>query len=97
MATTFPRAAMVGDVNAFLTVPDEPLAAEVDVMVPERASRRAAARRVRLLLPPARRSHYQTYVAKIASKNAPRRRAAPRPSGSSASSSSAWRPSTRLN
>ena len=41
---------MVGDVNAFLTVPDEPLAAEVDVMVPERRRRGFGGEAVRLLL-----------------------------------------------
>ena len=35
----FPGSARVGDVNAFLTVPDEPRAAEGDVMVPERRRR----------------------------------------------------------
>ena len=67
----FPTNAMVGDVNAFLTVPDEPLAAEVDVMVPERRRRGFGGEAVRLLLRYGREAlHLETFVAKIASKNA---------------------------
>ena len=67
----FPVSAMVGDVNAFLTVPDEPLAAEVDVMVPERRRRGFGGEAVRLLLRYGREAlSLSTFVAKIASKNA---------------------------
>ena len=67
----FPTNAMVGDVNAFLTVPDEPLAAEVDVMVPERRRRGFGGEAVRLLLRYGREAlSLSTFVAKIASKNA---------------------------
>ena len=64
----FPVGAMVGDVNAFLTVPDEPRAAEVDVMVPERRRRGFGGEAVRLLLRYGREAlHLETFVAKIAS------------------------------
>ena len=67
----FPVSAMVGDVNAFLTVPDEPRAAEVDVMVPERRRRGFGGEAVRLLLRYGREAlHLETFVAKIASTNA---------------------------
>ena len=67
----FPVSAMVGDVNAFLTVPDEPRAAEVDVMVPERRRRSFGGEAVRLLLRYGREAlRLETFVAKIASTNA---------------------------
>lgn len=68
----FPASAMAGDVNAFLTVADEPASCEVDVMVAASAMRRRGVGReaVRLFMRYCREAlNLMTFVAKISATN----------------------------